>query len=622
MKRRTFLKSVGLAASGLAAASSVPDFVGGQAEAEETKAKSQSAPKVWADSSGRPNILVIIVDQMRFPQGLFDQALMDIAAPNLAELRRQSVSFDYHCAAAAMCSPSRSTMLTGLYSHQNGMFLTMAGTPQTPSLQPGFPTWGSILSSAEFRYNTYWWGKWHLSANDTTTPDFAEQYGFNMGGLPCPSPNTGPGLGLGTDPVTTGVFTSWLNDVSKSGSGPWCTTVSLLNPHDVAWFPGTLRGRPPLGPNPAIPPQPGEDNPPSIFHQLPANFERWPEAGLPPESGVPGAEGKPRWQEALVLITDLVAGKMPTNPGEPGFPELWHQLLDLYVQVTHYVDEQIGLVLYWLKNTKDKNGNSLADNTIVIFTSDHGEYGGAHGLRNKGFAVYDEAIRVPFYVYDPTGTVIPPDQRGTTRNELTSHVDILPLLMTLASGGNSWRGKPQYAHLAGRADLFSMLSDPTAKGRDYILHTSDENQPELANALNILPPQIQDILDSLGIGQFKHVIGYRTKTAKLGVYSRFAEGTIDIVQEGQQAELYNYEQDGVDEVINHAPGGSAPDPVLFETMYGALFNPSSGAVANELRRPLPSHLKQVQRRALDNYLAYMACYADSANPGVCPPAYQ
>ncbi len=307
---------------------------------------------------------------------------------------------------------------------------------------------------------------------------------------------------------------------------------------------------------------------------------------------------------------------MPTRPGEPGFPELWHQLLDLYVQVTHYVDEQIRLVLHWLNNS------SLADKTIVVFTSDHGEYGGAHGLRNKGFAVYEESIRVPLYVYDPTGTVIPPDQRGTTRNELTSHVDLLPLLMSLASGGNEWRGKPQYAHLAGRADLYSMLSDPTAKGRDYIISTSDENQPELANALNTLPEEIQEIIESAGIGQFKHVIGYRTKTAKLGVYSRFAEGTIDIVQDGQQLELYNYLQDGVDEVINHAPGGSAPDPVLFGDLYDALFNPSSGAVANELRQPLPNSLKEVQRRAIDNYLAYMACYADSTNPGVCPPAYK
>jgi hypothetical protein len=56
--------------------------------------------------------------------------------------------------------------------------------------------------------------------------------------------------------------------------------------------------------------------------------------------------------------------------------------------------------------------SSVANNTIVIFTSDHGEYGGAHGLHGKAFAVYEESIRVPLYVMDPTGNFIPSDQVG------------------------------------------------------------------------------------------------------------------------------------------------------------------------------------------------------------------
>ncbi|MBK8050956.1 MAG: sulfatase-like hydrolase/transferase [Anaerolineales bacterium] len=93
--------------------------------------------------------MVILVDQLRFPQGLFSQEIMDLAAPNLNKLRRQSVRFDYHYAAATMCSPSRSTMLTGLYTHQNGMFLTNTQginprQSRAARLGSGFPTWGSI----------------------------------------------------------------------------------------------------------------------------------------------------------------------------------------------------------------------------------------------------------------------------------------------------------------------------------------------------------------------------------------------------------------------------------------------------------------------------------------------
>jgi arylsulfatase A-like enzyme len=234
------------------------------------------------------------------------------------------------------------------------MFLTntqglIPGSPEPPDLDRGFPTWGSILNSPQFRYNTYWWGKWHLSGNDATTPDYAEQYGFTTGGLPCPSPNGNPGQGLGVDPLINLVFQKWLNDLNKQ-SGPWCTTVSLVNPHDIAWYPKYTSGR--LG----NPPQPGEDNPPSIFHELPANFERWPEAL--------DTQNKPGLQNTFRLLLDELIGVMPANPVTPGENELWYQLLDLYVQVTHYVDQQIGAVLQALANIgADKN-------TIIIFTSD------------------------------------------------------------------------------------------------------------------------------------------------------------------------------------------------------------------------------------------------------------
>lgn len=596
MKRRTFLKHAGLAAGGLAASASLPHWAG------QAQAAAVHAPNLWQEASGRPNILVIMVDQLRFPQGLFNQEIMDVAAPTLKKLRGQSVSFDAHYAAATMCSPSRSTLLTGLYTHQNGMFLTnteglIAGAPPTPNLDPDFPNWGSILNSPDFRYNTYWWGKWHLSGDDATTPGWAERYGFTAGGLPCPSPNGNPGQGLGVDPLTNEVFKDWLAAIAASGAGPWCTTVSLVNPHDIAWYPRYTRGVPPVGDNDGIPPTPGEDNPPPIFHELPANFERWPEAIL--------AQGKPGLQQAFVEITDLFTGVMPTNP--PGSPEvhaIWTGLLDLYVQVTHYVDLRIKAVLTALQNAVGPDGKSLLDNTIVVFTSDHGEYAGAHGLHGKGFSAYEESSHVPLYVYDPTGQFIPTGQRGTVRTGLTSHVDILPLLMTLAGGGNDWRTLPQYAHLAGRADLAAMLRSPDAQGRDYILHTSDEDLPEESALAGVLPPQLIAIIERLGYPP-SHVIGYRTETAKLGVYSYFAPGTLQIEQQGQQGELYDYQADGIAEVQNRAPRAGAPgNRALAIAMYNALFDPSSGAVATELRQPLPDYLQPVQQRAFAAYLEY------------------
>jgi arylsulfatase A-like enzyme len=194
MKRRSFLKKLGFAAAGAASPAVFPGFLRAGRAATGTQ---------------NPNILVIIVDQLRFPQGAFNQELLDAAAPNIAALRRESVSFDAHFAAATMCSPSRATMLTGLYTHQTGMFLTnihgSARQLPRPSLNPGFPTWGRILSSPQFGYKTFWWGKWHLSHNDQTSFDYVSRYGFS-GGLPRPSPNGAPGQGLEVDPQITQIF--------------------------------------------------------------------------------------------------------------------------------------------------------------------------------------------------------------------------------------------------------------------------------------------------------------------------------------------------------------------------------------------------------------------------------
>src|SRR6266498_592309 len=594
MKRREFIKSAGgLAGAALAGgASMVPSVLSRQVSARPKP----NAPK----PNGRPNILVIMVDQLRTPQPPFDQSLMDQAAPNLACLRQQSVAFASHYAAATACSPSRSCLLTGLYTHQNGMFLTnAAGLPgelPTPDLNPGFPTWGSILSSPQFGYNTFWWGKWHLSQDDQTSQDYITRYGFT-GGLPCPSPNGGPGQGLGVDPQTTTAFKNWF--ASAAQFEPWCTTVSLVNPHDVQWFPKYSMEAP------------GELAPAAIpaFHAgLTANFERWPDALF--------NQNKPTTQFAWTVLTDTTFGVMRFRG--PGFRNLWFQLLDLYYLVTSnypgvdsfgFVDLQVKAILDTLNEVCVSMPE--AGNTIVIFVSDHGEYGGAHGLRGKAFAVYEESTRVPLYVFDPTGAFVPPDQQGTERTQLTSHVDLVPLLMTLASGSNDWRSKPQYAHLAGRADLAAMLSDPDAPGRSYILHTSDEDIPEEARKLGIpyRDALITNILPPPPLPQVpppNHVIGYRTANAKIGAYSNFAPGTIDIETEGQQAELYDYTNYGIGEVTNNAPGGPAPEPELFDSMYDALFDPTSGGIATELRKPLPPFLRQVQNQAIADYLAFEA----------------
>ena len=105
-----------------------------------------------------PNILVVLVDQLRTPVWMPAAALPAAVMPNLAALRAGAVSFDRHYTASNDCTPSRGALLTGLYSHQTGCLIT-----GDSHLDPGFPTWGTLLR--ELGYSTWWWGKWHLNPN-------------------------------------------------------------------------------------------------------------------------------------------------------------------------------------------------------------------------------------------------------------------------------------------------------------------------------------------------------------------------------------------------------------------------------------------------------------------------
>ena len=147
MNRRTFLKDAGLLAGGLAASSMLPDSAMGA-----PKPQSRRAERTFNADAGRPNILVILVDQLRYPQGQFTQTLMDQAAPRLAELRGDSVSFGHHCAAANACSPSALDPADGpLHPPERHVSHQRRGTGRPgfyAEPQPGLPYLGRRSSAA------------------------------------------------------------------------------------------------------------------------------------------------------------------------------------------------------------------------------------------------------------------------------------------------------------------------------------------------------------------------------------------------------------------------------------------------------------------------------------------
>jgi arylsulfatase A-like enzyme len=543
--RRTFVKG-GLAAGGLVAAGGlgIERLADASEDSGQNAARSAAARVPPPPTPAQPNILVILVDQLRYPAWFSPTADGTGLPPNLRRLRQGAVSFSGHYTASNDCTPARSTLLTGLYTHQTGCMITGGST-----LDPGFPTWGSMLR--ERGYHTRWYGKWHLTHHDgkwgrVRGERALARYGFAGGTFP--SPNGAPGQGWQLDGHIAKQFAKWFKHERRAE--PWCTTVSFVNPHDIAWWY--------VWSNRVAP----EASATRVTEGLPANFET-------PELLV--ERNKPRLQRSLQETAAASFGPVPFEG--PEVVALWSEFLNLYAKLQREVDRHIGRVLDTLESNPD-----VAANTVVLFTSDHGEYGGSHGLRGKGAGAYEEAIHVPLLVKDYRGQLAQAPE--TTRAQLTSSVDIAPLLLTIATGSNDWRGEPHYDHLAERPDLAAMLADPAAPGRPFVVHATDETVTEFA-----VEPYAADAP--------RHVVAVRTPEAKYATYSDWQADGIEVIPEGLEEELYDYSTGDGRLELHNSTGHSALAPALSQTFEQAL--------EQELRGPLPARLNGPHARGFSDY---------------------
>jgi arylsulfatase A-like enzyme len=566
-----------------------------------------------------PNIILITVDELRFPTSFpvgIDSADQFVATfmPNLYKIWSRGVVFTNFYTASAACSPARGTMVTGLYSQQTFMMVTRASTRQPqatsqpqPPLDPAFPTYGKVLR--EMGYDTPYIGKWHLSncpadGMSSAAYDYLAPYGFQ--GLTLPDPLGLPGQGLGatapalpptgsvapiSDAQTASQAVGWLQARAQQPQArPFCLTIGFVNPHDKQFFWGGTEAHEfsaiyaKLGEQPYAPYNTQvveEANPPSLGYKLPQNWETEEQLAR-----------SPKLHSVCRQLFDYITGGVwaeqtfgaqPTPVAKGKHKAVapfsyWTRALDMYTQVMTAVDKQIGQVL----------GNippDLAANTVIVFTSDHGEYASSHGMQGKGFAVYQEGIRLPFVVYDPSGHFTRDTDRP--REQLVSSVDLLPLLAALGHGGDDWtRGKPDYAQMYGRrANILRMLRDPTAPGRGHVVHATDEIIPTSMNYLHA--PQ--------------HVIGLRVPHGKLGLYSHWKPGTTDIVPEGQETEYYDYATERGREETQQSP---VPRDLLARL--------TNDIIPHELCARLPERYRDAQASAQQGYVQYAAA-ADASS---------
>ena len=145
----------------------------------------------------------------------------------------------------------------------------------------------------------------------------------------------------------------------------------------------------------------------------------------------------------------------------------------------------------------------------------------------------------------------------TPRTQLTSSVDIVPLLLTIATGSNEWRNEPRHEHLADRADLATMITDPAAPGRPFVVHATDETVTEYAVELHAAEAP-------------RHVVAVRTPDAKYAAYSNWRADDIELLAEGEEDELDDDSTDGASSSTTAPATASASLRQTFEDLEGEL----------------------------------------------------
>jgi arylsulfatase A-like enzyme len=443
--RRKFL---GLTAGALAVgAGSVATDTALQRSAQAQTAADQPTKR---SKRSKPNIVFIFTDQERYtskwPPGL--------SLPAHERLQRTGVTLHNHYCPAVMCTSSRAVLLTGLQTADNRMFEN-CDVPWVKNLSTKIPTIGHMLRKAG--YYTAYKGKWHLNRkfdsedSDRLFTKEMDEYGFSD--FFSPGDIIGHTLGgYQFDPLIASSAVTWLRRNGRplaDDDKPWALFVSLVNPHDVMYF------------NTDLPGQRVQDDGNLIKHaaRAPAHqlFKATWDSPLPDSIREPfDAPGRPKAHGEFLKIWDYVLGHIP--PEE----ERWRRFHDYYINCIRSVDSQVDRIL------QELDALGLTDDTVICFTSDHGEAAGAHGLHGKGPFAYEETIHLPFYL-------VHPDVRGGQDcRALTGHIDVVPTLLSIAGVPPEKSGDIAGRTLPGK-DITKVLSSPGAADlhalREAILFT-------------------------------------------------------------------------------------------------------------------------------------------------------
>ena len=371
-----------------------------------------SLPSSWAEDR-RPNIIFILIDDQRADfLSFLDHAWIE--TPNIDALAERSVYFDKAYVTTSLCSPSRASILTGLYAHTHRV---LDNDTPLPSELATFPK-----ELQKVGYHTGFVGKWHMGGdNDMPRPGFDHWASFKGQG-----PYFDPVMNLDgqrvpfegyTPDILTDLAVRYIHERESSGE-PYFLYLSHKSIH--------------------------EDFSPGPRHEGKYEGLRIPR----PDSfwnREANTAGKPEWVKRQ-RNSWHGAGRDMRNLRYDSFDHFFQ----LYSECMLGVDESVGQI------TQALEAHDALDNTVIIYFSDNGYLMGEHGLIDKR-VMYEESIRVPAFLHWPARFA-----EGRRLDDFILSVDLGPSILDIAGAS-----VPESMH---GASFLKLISEGDPMWRDAFVY--------------------------------------------------------------------------------------------------------------------------------------------------------
>src|SRR6266571_3608704 len=364
----------------------------------------------------KPNLIVFLPDQQR-ADTLACYGGVKVHAPNLNKLASESVVFERTYVTHPVCTPSRSSLMTGTWPHINGC------NRNSVPLDRRFRVFPELMEDKD--YHTAYVGKWHLGEEGPAGRGFQEwisteprgdyaNFLISRGLTPDKPNGRFSELAISNLPLELSrpkfLEKHACEFIEKHQRDPFILVVAFVEPHSP--YNGPLNHEHPLD---------------QVDFDL--------TAALPESENIPLRYRLMReWQQAEAILDRQ---RLPTQLFFGITPEEYRSIKQRYLGLVTLVDQSIGAILGSLERF------GLSDQTIVIHTSDHGDSLGAHHLFGKE-TMFEEAARVPLLIRLPDQT------RTKIISHPVSHIDFVPTLLDLLQ-------QPTHPQCAGKS-LLSVIN--------------------------------------------------------------------------------------------------------------------------------------------------------------------